>query len=107
MNKKKIRGSIPFDEFTEMYFKKDPAFAKSFLKYEFKEFLKSGDPRYFLDTLKIYAKAKGFSNLQKETGLSRKALYDALSKDGNPKLSSFLSILKALNLKMEIREVRK
>lgn len=43
-----------------------------------------------------------FYSFSKEINVTREALYHALSKHGNPKLSTLLSILKALNLKIKI-----
>lgn len=45
------------------------------------------------------ARARGMVRLAKETGLTREGLYKALSKDGNPSLSTVLKVLKALGLK--------
>ncbi len=46
------------------------------------------------------ARARGMMQLAKETGLTREGLYKALSKDGNPSLSTVLKVVKALGLKL-------
>lgn len=42
------------------------------------------------------------SGIAEETGLSRMGLYKALSKKGDPRLSTLLGVLKALDLKLKI-----
>ena len=49
------------------------------------------------------AKAKGMTSLAKETGLSRENLYRTLSSKGNPELSTFLKVVKALGYHLEIK----
>jgi probable addiction module antidote protein len=41
--------------------------------------------------------------IAKEAGVTREALYKALSMDGDPKISTFLGVIKALGLHLEIR----
>ena len=44
------------------------------------------------------ARAKGMSQVARETGLSRESLYKALSENGNPSLATVLKVAKALGL---------
>ena len=53
----------------------------------------------------MVARAKGMSQLARDSGLSREALYKALTPDGAPKLSTFFSVLKALGMKATVRAV--
>lgn len=46
------------------------------------------------------ARAIGMSELARKTGLSREALYKALSEDGNPRLSTLMAVFKALGLRL-------
>jgi probable addiction module antidote protein len=46
------------------------------------------------------AKTYGIANLAEDTKLAREALYPTLSKDGNPRLTTLLSLLDALELKL-------
>ncbi len=48
----------------------------------------------------------GVSTMAKTTELNRENLYKILSEDGNPKLSSLSNILKALGLKISIKDIR-
>ena len=62
-----------------------------------------GDPSVITHALGVVARAKGMSQVARETGLSREALYKALTPDGHPKLSTLLSVLKALGMKVTAR----
>nr|UVN18323.1 hypothetical protein pPsy0462c_00064 [Pseudomonas syringae] len=46
----------------------------------------TGNADYIAQALGVVAKAKGMSELAKETGLSRQQLYRSFSTDGNPTL---------------------
>jgi probable addiction module antidote protein len=46
------------------------------------------------------ARAKGMSQLARDTGLSRESLYKALSDNGNPSLDTVLRVAKALGLRL-------
>jgi len=59
-----------------------------------------GDPAFIAHALGIVARSKGMSELADQVGVSRQSLYVALSESGNPSLSTFLGVLKALGLKL-------
>jgi probable addiction module antidote protein len=46
------------------------------------------------------ARAKGMTQVAKETGLSRESLYRALSADGNPSFATVLKVTKELGLRL-------
>lgn len=48
------------------------------------------------------ARARGMSKLARKTGISREALYVALSKKGNPEFGTIFKVIKALGLKIHI-----
>ena len=50
--------------------------------------------------LAIIARAKGMTQLAKETGLGRESLYKALSGEGNPSFSTILKVVHALGIKL-------
>ncbi len=52
--------------------------------------------------LRDVAKAYGVGELAQEAKLGRESLYKALSKTGNPKLSTLVSLLNAIGLKISI-----
>lgn len=45
------------------------------------------------------ARAKGMTQVAKETGLSRESLYRALSADGNPSFVKVLKVMRALGVR--------
>jgi probable addiction module antidote protein len=59
-----------------------------------------GDHQKFAELLGRVAKEKGMSQVAKETGLAREALYRALSADGNPELATVLKVATALGLRL-------
>ena len=85
-----------FDDLLVEEFKNDPSLAKETIAEELAEYEKTGDIRYLLMTLNLVAKAKGWTQLEKETGLSRPTLYSVLSGKSTPKIDTLQSILKAL-----------
>lgn len=62
-----------------------------------------GDPALIAHALGVIARARGMGQIAKEAGVTREALYKALSMDGDPKISTFLGVIKALGLHLEIR----
>jgi probable addiction module antidote protein len=46
------------------------------------------------------ARAKGMSQVARETGLRRESLYKALSENGNPSLATVLKVAKALGVRL-------
>jgi probable addiction module antidote protein len=46
------------------------------------------------------ARAKGMTQLARDTGMSRESLYKALSDTGNPSLDTVLRVAKALGLRL-------
>jgi probable addiction module antidote protein len=61
-----------------------------------------GDPAFFTHALGIVARAKGMSKIAEEAGVTREALYKALSSTGDPRLSTLLGVVKALGLRIAI-----
>ncbi len=70
----------------------------AYLELAFEE----GDPKGVAAALGAVARAKGMTQLAKDTGLTREALYRALAPEGNPTLSTFTAVLGALGLRMRI-----
>ncbi|HCK85273.1 MAG TPA: putative addiction module antidote protein [Hyphomonadaceae bacterium] len=59
-----------------------------------------GDPALIAAAIGDAARAHGMSDLARETGLAREALYRALSETGNPEFATVLKVLGALGLKL-------
>ncbi len=63
------------------------------------EVLKDDDPRYLAKALGAVARARGgMTELSRKTGISREALYRALSATGNPELGTILKVMQALGI---------
>ena len=58
------------------------------------------DPAYIAHALGVIARARGMTQLARDTGLARENLYKALSADGNPEFGTILKVVKALGLKL-------
>lgn len=62
--------------------------------------LELGDPAYFNHAVGTVARARGMTQIAKETGIKREALYRALSETGNPQYTTMHAVLKALGVKL-------
>jgi probable addiction module antidote protein len=62
-----------------------------------------GDPTLITHALGVVARAKGMSQLARDAGVTREALYKALTADGDPKLSTFIGVMKALGMRLTAR----
>jgi probable addiction module antidote protein len=61
-----------------------------------------GDPKLISIALGDVARSMGMTKVAKEAGITREALYKALSDKGDPKLSTLLGVLKALGLRVTV-----
>lgn len=62
--------------------------------------LEENDPTLITHALGVIARAKGMSQIARETGLGRESLYKALSPEGNPEFATVLKVIKALGLQL-------
>ncbi len=62
--------------------------------------LEDGDPTLVAHVLGVIARAKGMSQLARDTGLGRESLYKALSAEGNPEFATVLKVIRALGLRL-------
>ncbi|MEZ5527354.1 MAG: putative addiction module antidote protein [Gammaproteobacteria bacterium] len=62
-----------------------------------------GDPAFIAQALGDIARARGMTELSRETGLGRESLYKALSLGGNPRLGTVLKVAKALGLSFSVK----
>ena len=64
-------------------------------------FEEAGDDAAFITlALGVVAKAKGMTQLAKQTGLGRESLYKALSGEGNPSFATILKVMRALGVQI-------
>lgn len=62
--------------------------------------LEEDDPDLFITALGDIAKARGMSQIAKETGLGRESLYKALKSGSNLRYQTVQKVLKALGIKL-------
>jgi probable addiction module antidote protein len=85
---------------------KDPKEADAAIEVALEEFEEDNDIDALLDTLRLVAKAQGgLSALARKTSVSRQALHEALSANGNPRLRTFQNVLGSLGLRMTFKHV--
>lgn len=58
------------------------------------------DAAFIAAALGDIARAKGMTQLAKDTGLGRESLYKALSGEGNPSFGTILKVMRALGIKL-------
>ncbi len=67
--------------------------------------LEDGDTSMIATALGDIARAKGMTQLAKETGITRDGLYKALSPAGNPSFDTVQKVVKAFGLKLDVAAV--
>jgi len=60
----------------------------------------TGDAKYIATALGVVARARGMTQIAREAGVTREALYKALSNEGDPKLSTLLGVVRALGVRL-------
>jgi probable addiction module antidote protein len=73
-----------------------PSRVASYLEAVFED----GEANEIKHALGVVARAKGMTKIAKATGLTREALYKALKADGDPKFSTFLAVMRALDMRL-------
>jgi probable addiction module antidote protein len=61
----------------------------------------TGEQAVIADALGVVARARGMTELARDTGLARLALYRALSPDGHPEFETVLKVLRALGVTLK------
>jgi len=64
--------------------------------------LEEDDSAFLAAALGDVARAKGMTQIARETGLGRESLYKALSESGNPEFGTVLKVIRALGLKLHV-----
>ncbi len=96
MKKKKLHD---FDDLVLQELK-DPKFAAAYLN----DHLSYKGPKareLLLQALQNIAKARGYSELSRRSGISRRALYYAFSKAGNPTIDTFFALLDSIGVAIQ------
>lgn len=62
------------------------------------EAFRTEDVGYIAHALGVVARAKGMTQIARDTGLSREQLYRSFSENGNPTLKTTIAVMKALGI---------
>jgi probable addiction module antidote protein len=60
--------------------------------------LASGNAAYVARAFGVIARARGMTGIAREAGVTREALYKALSDEGDPRLTTVLGVARALGV---------
>lgn len=60
--------------------------------------LASGNPASVAAALGIVARARGMTEVARQAGVTREALYKSLSEEGDPRLTTLLGVMRALGM---------
>lgn len=71
------------------------------------EALETNDPAFIAAAIGDVARAYGMSAIADAAGVSRGSLYRGLSREGNPELSTVVSVLRAFGLSLAAKPARK
>ena len=66
----------------------------------------SGEPAFVTIALGTVARARGMTETAKASGVTREALYRALSPKGDPRLSTLLGVVKALGFQLALVPIK-
>ena len=67
------------------------------------EAFETEDAAYIAHALGVVARAKGMTQIAKDTGLSREQLYRSFSGTGNPTLKTTIAVMKSLGIELTAR----
>jgi putative addiction module killer protein/probable addiction module antidote protein len=97
----KHKASISHDEVMRKKLKNDPEFAMEYVKAAMED---TEEPQVLLIALRRIAEARGgLAKIAKAAGIQRESLYRALSRNGNPRLSTLLAVTKAIGLTLTVK----
>jgi probable addiction module antidote protein len=95
----KRKASISHDEAVIRELRDNPRFTVEYLKAALEE---DSEPRVLLIALRRVVQARGIAKIAKTAGVERESLYRALSKHGNPRLSTLAAVTKAVGLRLTV-----
>ncbi|QBK31667.1 addiction module antidote protein [Roseitalea porphyridii] len=75
---------------------RSPEYIAAYLEVVFEE----GDPAHIGLALDNVARSEGLGEIARKAGVSREALAAALTDEGDPRLSTFIGVMKALGLRI-------
>jgi probable addiction module antidote protein len=91
--------SVPYEQELYKDLRNNPDEAVEYLNTSLED---PNAPELFLVALRHVAEAWGFGHIAEITGLNRESLYRMLSEKGNPKLSSLMTLLDGMGLRLAV-----
>jgi probable addiction module antidote protein len=88
--------TLPWDPAEQL---KTPEDVREYLAAAFED----GDPGLIAAALGDVARARGMTEIAREAGISREAMYKAFRPEGNPTLDTLARVIGALGLKLTVR----
>jgi probable addiction module antidote protein len=100
----KSKASKSHDEAVIQELRDNPAYAVEYLKEALAE---TDEPSVLLLALRRIAEARGgVAKVAKAAGIERESLYRALSRHGNPRLSTLVAVTKAIGLQLTVEPAK-
>ncbi|MFP3539712.1 addiction module antidote protein [Pseudomonas sp. SIMBA_021] len=90
----------PVTRFDAAEYLKTPEDMVAYLNACFEE--DTGDGVLIRAALNDIARARGMTQVARDTGLGRESLYKALGSQGNPEFATIIKMMKALGLKINV-----
>lgn len=90
----------PVTRFDATEYLKTPEDMVAYLDACFEE--DTGDGVLIRAALNDIARARGMTQVARDTGLGRESLYKALGSQGNPEFATIIKVMKALGLKINV-----
>jgi probable addiction module antidote protein len=100
----KAPTSVSHDEVMIKQLRRSATFAAEYLKAALED---TEEPQVLLIALRHIAEARGgIAKIAKKAGVERESLYRALSRRGNPRLSTLFAVTKAMGLTLTVEPAR-
>ena len=74
-----------------------------YIEAVFEDAAETNDYSLLPHALGVVARARGMTDIARETGLSRESLYKALSEEGNPSFATVMKVLQALSIELHAK----
>lgn len=105
MTQYKLSGS--YREFLAQQLRDDPEFAAAYLRDAFESLGKPEERAVSLMAIRDVAQAYGgLAKVAEDAGISREALYRALSPKGNPTLNTLLAVLSSVGMRLTVEPAK-
>ena len=107
MTKRAKSYGVPIEKI-HLEFLKDRESAKMAIEIAVEEFEKDNNIGALLNTVRLVAQAQGgLAKVARKASVSRQALHEALSWDGNPRIRTFQNVLSSLGLRMSVKPAKR